>query len=481
MPELGLIGPTYQSRSLNFDAQRTINLFPEVNETKRGKAVAALLGTPGLRRLLTLPGSGGLRGNGLYTASTGRCFAVQGAAVFEVSSTATSTRLGSLLTTTGPVCLADNGLQLVVVDGAYGYVLDLTTNVWTQITSPNFYGADRVQFLDQYLLLNRAGTQQFFWTSLSGVSFDALDFASAEGAPDLLLSLLITHREIWLFGATSTEVWFDSGDLDTPFQRIQGAFVECGIEAPHSVTKFPATHYWLGSDERGAGTAYEAQGYQPVRISTYAVEQAWSSYATRADALGWGELREGHAFWWLTFPTGNATWCYDIGTQLWHERSYLNPSTGTFDRHRANAHTYAFGKHLVGDWENGKIYELDLATYTDDGAPLKWLRRAPYVAADTLPWVFHHTLQVDLETGVGLDAGVTPGSDPQVMLRWSDDNGGTWSNERWTSAGPMGQRRVRALWRRLGRARARVYEISGSDPVKRALLAAYLESEVATA
>jgi hypothetical protein len=64
----------------------------------------------------------------------------------------------------------------------------------------------------------------------------------------------------------------------------------------------------------------------------------------------------------------------------------------------------------------------------------------------------------------------TPGYDPQVMLRWSDDSGHTWSSEHWASMGKIGEYGYRTFWRRLGSSRDRVYEVSGTDAVKIAIM-----------
>lgn len=109
--------------------------------------------------------------------------------------------------------------------------------------------------------------------------------------------------------------------------------------------------------------------------------------------------------------------------------------------------------------------------------PIRRVRRAPVVQQDD-QWIFHKDFQLDLKTGIGLDgATTTQGHDPQVMLRWSNNGGRTWSNEHWVSAGKIGQYRRRALWRRLGRARNRVYELTVSDPVAWQIVAAYLAVE----
>jgi len=68
--------------------------------------------------------------------------------------------------------------------------------------------------------------------------------------------------------------------------------------------------------------------------------------------------------------------------------------------------------------------------------------------------------------------------DPQAMLDWSDDGGHTWSNEHWASIGVIGDYTARAIWRRLGRSRNRIYRVSITDAVKRVIMGADLEAEV---
>lgn len=481
MPEIGLIGPSYTLNSHSANSQRMMNLYAAVDETQRGKSVGRLILTPGLRRFCTLASSGGVRGRGLFTTSTGRTFCAQGNGLYELFASGVFSPVGALSTSGGPVSMDDNGLVLVLVDGAHGYGFDLFTNVFTPITDPDFLGADRVQYIDNYFVFNRPNSGQFFYSGLSTLDFDALDFASEQGSPDMLRSLIVTHRELWLLSDRTTSLWVNVGDIDNPFQQAQGTFIEQGIVATHSVAKVGETLCWLAGNADGAGYVVQAVGGNVNRISTHAVDEAIQGAGVGLqDALGWSQQQDGHLFYWLTFPTANRTWVYDATTSLWHERGWRNPATGDFDRHRAAAYTYAFGKHLVGDWENGHVYQLDPTYYQDDMNALHWLRRAPYVAGDGLLYVFHHVVTLDLEVGVGT-TGVGQGTDPQVVLSWSDDGGETFTLDRTASMGKIGERRVRARWARLGRSRSRVYQISGSDPVKTTLLAAHLEAEGAQA
>jgi hypothetical protein len=233
--------------------------------------------------------------------------------------------------------------------------------------------------------------------------------------------------------------------------------------------------FWLGRDRRGEGIVYRANGYTGVRISTHAVEWQIQQYDDISDAIAYTYQQDGHSFYVLVFPSANTTWVYDAATQAWHERAGF--TDGNFTRHRGNCQMAFNNKVVIGDFENGNIYAFDLDDFSDNGGIQKWLRtwRALPTGTNNLRRTAQHTLQLDCESGVGLNLG--QGSDPQVMLRFSDDGGHTWSNEHWKSMGKIGEYYKRVLWRRLGmttKLRDRVYEVSGTDPVKIAIMGAEL-------
>jgi hypothetical protein len=333
-----------------------------------------------------------------------------------------------------------------------------------------------VGYLDGYFVFNEPNSQRIWVTSLfDGASIDPLEFASAEGSPDGLVSLIIDHREAWLFGTNSVEVWYDAGLADFPLTRIQGAFNEIGCAAAYSVAKLDNGLFWLGSDARGQGIVYRANGYTGQRVSTHAVEWHIQQYSDISDALAYTYQQDGHAFYVLVFPSANTTWVYDVATGAWHERAGL--TNGVFTRHRGNCQMAFSGEIAIGDFENGNVYAFDLDVFADNSAPQKWLRswRALPTGENNLKRTTQHSLQLDCESGNGLNLG--QGSDPQVMLRWSDDGGHTWSNEHWKSTGAIGVYGKRVFWRRLGmtvKLRDRVYEISGTDPVKISIVGAEL-------
>ena len=468
-----ILGSSYVARSINAADNRMVNLFPEI-VPEGGKEPAFLQRAPGLRLLKTI-GTSPIRGLWAFQSNPDVAFVVSGNVLYKLDTSWDVTSLG-FVAGSGPVSMADNGTQLFIACNGPSYIYNNSTNVFQQITDPDFPGAVTVGYLDGYFVFNEPNSQKVWVTGiLEGTQVDALDFASAEGSPDQLVSLIIDHREVWLLGSNSVEVWYDAGLTDFPLARIQGAFNEIGCIAPYSVAKMDNRIFWLGADARGRGIVYVANGYTGQRISTHAVEWQIQQYTNLDDAIGYTYQQDGHSFYVLIFPGANTTWVYDVSTQSWHERAGW--ANGSFTRHRSNCQMSFNNEIVVGDYETGKIYALDLETYDDNGAEQRWLRswRALPTGQNNLKRTAQHSLQLDCETGVGLVTG--QGSDPQVMLRWSDDGGHTWSNEHWASTGKIGQYGKRVLWRRLGmttKLRDRVYEISGTAPVKMYIMGAEL-------
>lgn len=468
------IGGSNTARSKNFAAEVCINLFPEMGQST-SKSPAMLIGTPGKRLWSTLAG-GNVRGLLRFSATVG--IAVVGANVYLLDTAGVGTAIGVVDGLSTPISMASNGSKVMIVTGPKGYVVDPAFRTVVPIVDPDFTGADTVQFIDGYFVFNKTGTGQFQITALYDTSIDGLDFATAEGAPDLLLSLLVDHREIWLFGETSTEVYFNSGNVDFPFERINGAFIEQGCAAKFSPAKMDNTVYWLTADERGYGTVQRAQGYSPQRISTHAVEFAISQMTRIDDAVSYTYQQEGHAFYVLNFPTAQQTWVFDASTSLWHQRAWRDPADNTLKQDRAVCQMSFANETIVGDNANGNLYVLDLDTFTDNGDPIARVRSCAHLADPDYRYQFFASLQVDMQTGVGLITG--QGSDPKAILQWSDDGGYSWSNELWSSIGKIGERRTRVKWRRLGRSRDRVFRVTITDPIRVIMVGASAHASLGT-
>jgi hypothetical protein len=293
------------------------------------------------------------------------------------------------------------------------------------------------------------------------------------------VTLYENNREVWMIGERTSEVWFNNGNSPgVAFSRIPAVGPQIGCAAKHSISRVNNNLIWLAANEQGQNIVVMQASYGWQRVSNHGIDHAIAAYPIVSDAIGYGYEEDGHWFYVLTFPTADATWVYDLtasqnlGRPCWHQRASLD-SSGQWHRHRSNCYMNFQNMRVVGDYQNGQLYQMSRNFYTDAGNTLKAVRRAPHVwRKANRQRLFHGSLQLEFTPGVGLQAG--QGQNPQAMLRWSDDGGFTYSNEHWCSIGKAGQTKNRAIWRRLGRARDRVYEVSISDPVQRDIIGATL-------
>jgi hypothetical protein len=483
MPDFGFIGTSYTSPSIYQDDQECINFFAEIDPTKQPgeRGIVALYPTPGLVTQTTLAAESAVRG--MFTMTGGDYFVTVSAnKVYKVDKAMVATEIGTLSTSSGYVSISDNqttsGLVAYMADGVNRYVYNFNTSTFTTLPSTDgpWQGATVVDSVDGYNLYNEPNSYNWACTDLnSPLSTQAL-YGSANGYPDNIVSMIVDRRQVYLLKEVTTEVWTDVGNVITgittfPFQRVPGTMMQSGCGAPFSVARFGDSFAFVAKDTRGNSTIEMITGYAFQKISTHAVEQSLLNQYV-ADAVAFVYQIEGHEMYVVTFPSvgDGLTWVYDLATQSWHKWLYWDGQK--YIRHRANCGCFFNNMYLVGDYQNGKIYSLENEIYTDDGQLIRRLRRARHLTTD-LQRQFFESFQIQFQPGVGLSLG--QGQDPQAMLKWSNDGGSTWSNEHWVSIGKQGQYNARALWRRLGWSRDRIFEVVVSDPIKAVIVSAELK------
>lgn len=469
----GFVGASYTVPAQNVDAEDLINLYVERSDSPYAKSRDALLPIDGVTLKATLPQT---PGRGMLTQN-GRTFVVGGITAYELSSAFTLSALGNMVQDGNPATLNTNGPaghQVFITSGGHIYVYDLTTTAFTDVTAT--WGVTTASFggfLDSFFLALDTATATLYISDFEDGT-TSTGSAQRDTSGDKWVAMLVTHENIWLFGSQRTDVWQNVGAANFPFAPVQGTLIEQGIAAPFSAAVVDNAPIWLGANEDGIGIVWRADGYVPRRVSTHAVEAAIQGYGTISDAVAWTYQKNGHAFYVLTFPTVGVTWTWDAATGLWHKRGLWDSAARMYTAYRPQFHCYAFNTHLTCDRTSGAIWALDGSVSLDvDGAGIRRLRRCPYLSHEQ-DRVYYQALQIDLEVGLGTQQG--QGSDPQVMLRWSNDQAKTWSNEHWDSAGAVGAYKTRVQWTRLGMGRNRVFEIAMTDPVPWRLTGAYIDA-----
>lgn len=461
--KLPITGPTYQHSSQDVNYQKCINLFlSDAGPLGRGET-GVLVHTPGLKSIGSVSGKSEVRA--LFNHNNEKLYCVMDNTVYlitfnEDALTATFGSIGTIATSTGAIGWAINPTQIMLVDGSSsGYIITVATDTLALITDVDFTGGTTVCFIDSYFVYNTPGAATMFATKLNdGTDINALDVATAEGRPDDLVAVLTDKREVWAFGTLSTEFWYNAANASGfPLSRRDGAFMDIGCGAAFSAIQINNGVCWL--DNRGF--IVFASGYAPQVISSPAMAREMNSYTTLSDATAFSHMDRGHLFYVISFPTENKTWAFDFVTEQWHERAYFNHDD-SFERHKANCHVRWKNWEFVGGKDDGNVYILHHSYYDDAGDPIHRLRTtAPF--NDEFRRTTIHTLELQLETGKALSTGT--GSNPQLMMRYSNDGGYSWSNEAVASLGAIGEYAKLVRWTNLGGAREWMFEFRFTDPI----------------
>ena len=455
-----MFGLGIQSKSANVTAQRRLNMYYEVS-VQEDKAKIKAYGTPGTSLFTTL---GDTPCRALYEFGD-FLYAVHRGTFWQINNSGVKVAKGAIGTTTGKISISDNGTQIMFVDGAKGYIYNTLTDVFTQITDPDFpNNPNTVTFLARVFVVSFSNTGRFYISAIDdGLAWNALDFANAESNPDYLVNIYNNNGQLVLFGQKTSEFWGVTGG-EFPFANIQGTAIDFGLASRFSVTKFGNGVMFLARSSAGEVKVMYLQGFQVKDITGHELSNVINSYANLDAATAFYYEMDGHQFYELN--VGGFTWLYDGSTQGWSQLKSFGAT-----RHLAESHTQYLFRSMVSHYSNGDIYRLDKNVYSDNGMEIEREIVGRHIF-DNMKNVFISEFQLDMETGVGLNAG--QGSDPQIMLQISKDGGHTFGNERWLSFGKIGQYLTRVIWRQLGTGYDFVFKIRVTDPVKVVIIGAYI-------
>ena len=475
MAKIPFNGSSYEGFAIDANYQRTVNWYVEPDQSGFDNPI--LYPTPGLSSF-TSAGSGPIRasivlGTLLYVVSADT--------LYSVTTGGTATSRGTLTTNSGRCEMAHDGVDILIVDGTDAYVYETDTTTFSTITDSgdgNYdadfpAGATTVIEIDGYFVVNDPNKTNavsapgaFFISGLrDALSWNALDYAVAENKWDDIVAIRKANGQLWLVNENSTEVYYNSGNADFPFDPIESAVIEYGSIAGATCVAVDNSIIWLSQTDYGDGQVVRNDGYQITKISTDALDSAIDGYSDISDALAFAYQYKGRTFYVLTFPTADKTWLYDVTTGMWSQWSY----NGDDARHLSNCYARFNQTHVVGSATDGQLYTLSATAYDDDGTTITRLRQTPHIHGNGKT-LHIPRVHVVFEQGVGT-VSVT---DPQAMLQWSKDRGHTWGSEQWRDVlGNVGEYSLSSTWRRIGQCESIIFRLKITDAVKAVVVGAY--------
>lgn len=489
------------------------NFYLEFSASPTASAKYYFVGCQGMRRLIDGGAFNPCRG--MVTTSGNRTFGVWGSGIYEILTNGTSrAQIGTLLTSAGIVRFAENGYQLIAVDGSYGYILELTSGAWAQITDEYFPGIDgndptkgpsHVVCIDTYFIVNSRGTNRYYWSApyYQPYAFDAqkptiknlwwgLDYGQKVGDTDLIQGLVqFASNRMAVFGINSMEIHVNTGNTRGQlFQRLDSAVIGTGAMSPDAMVYHGNSVYWLGRDRSGVVGMFECgTDYEPKRISLRGIETRIQQYATLSDAWAFVYSMDGHTFIVWNFPSGTsvdggdpngATWIYDLTTTSWTRRTRWDSASGESFRWRGWHATNNFGKLLLGCDSSDALYELSSEHYVNDhptGTGVDYLNRqvtAPILYNEGKNVVIR-SVQLRMQQGTAVRTG--QGSDPMAMMSMSKDAGNTFGYERLAPMGRTGQYGERTRWSKCGISRNPVAKFRITEPIQVVIIGAIVDVE----
>ena len=276
----------------------------------------------------------------------------------------------------------------------------------------------------------RADTGKVYWTDALADDIDALDFATAESAPDTLLQGLWLDDKAILFGTETIEVWASTTDDALPIQPIESLLFEKGLRATGLACVYDYGFAFVGNDN----VVYLGTANRPQPISEpWLSRKIAASVECRLFAFLLPDGREalclrldGEAH---VFVSGG--WCefQSYGEDNWLPQCWAKGVFGCSDGRTAQWGTdyLDFGGELERRWRGG--LPINAGGQAIDDIVLRCKTgQTPYLSGD-------HT-------------------EPVVEMRLSRNLGKTWGNWRAKSLGQQGQYGKRVQWRGLGMASA---------------------------
>lgn len=440
--------------------QRRLNCYFE-NRKDKDKTAIACYGTPGLVAAFSpsTPLNFPIRG---FLGTQNALFLVSYNEFQQVTSSGASIFSSSIGTQSGNCSLAFNNTQVVLVDGTAGYLYTPSGPTFTTIGSSFPNGAKTVTYASGFFVAELPGTQQFWVSNANdGSTWGGTSFASAYAYSDNILAVDNLAGILWLFSQQHIEAWQNNGTTPQPFLPIINAAYEWGLAAIFSRAHVEQSIIFLAQTREGQVQFVRLQGFVIQRISDDDIDRVINGFSVVSDAVGLSYEAGGHKFYQASFPTANRSFLYDCATGLWSD-AQTGPSVNPV-RHQANLSAYYAGTTYLSDYETNQVYTLSPTAYTDNGVTIARELVTRHILSN-FDRIRISQLFLDMDVGGGLQSG--QGSNPQIMLQYSKDNGRTWSAERWASLGKVGQYLTRVIWRRFGCTRVATFRIRMTDPVK---------------
>lgn len=446
------------SKRSGFPEAITLNCYSEKAPTKATDP-EALIARPGLEDFETV-GTAPIRGvfqkagllnDAAFIVCNDTAYLVtEGGAITTLSGTITGSGLVEIDGGLGPAD-TDYASIIRIANGTTLYKYDSQGTTVVDEGLP----ATSVAFFSGYWIYTEAGSDAVYRQNPASSAWSAIDFASAEYAPDPNKGVRAVGDIAWLLGSSSTEGWRLTGNSSAPMEPAGGLKFDIGCRNISAAVNCGGTLIWV--DDKGSVQLTE--GGPPSVISDNGLAEQIRRTAAADLSASWFAVDQ-HWFYVLHLGTA-ATWAFDLTTRRWVR--FASPG---YDYWRARMFVNIGDTILATDRLSSQVSRLDPDRRTDGDEPFQ----VEFCAFADVQEGALDLANVELDCLLGDAPRSGQGSDGGVItLRISRDEGATWGIAREQSLGAAGVRSRRPRWNALGEVRApgAILKFEVSDPVGR--------------
>lgn len=428
-----------------------LNLLPVAHRS--GISDSYLRPADGIIQTGTGPGidRGGINWNNV-------CYRVMGSKLVSVADDGTVTTLGDVGGTTELVTFDYSFDRLGIASNDDLFYWDGST--LTQVTDVDLGTVIDMIWIDGYFMTTDG--ESLVVTDLADpTSVNPIKYGSSEIDPDPVEALLKLRNEVVALNRYTIEFFNNIGGDAFPFQRIEGAQIQKGCVGTHACCIFREMIAFIGGGRNEQNGVFMAANGQAQKISTRSIDDILEGYTEAELFLVKMEARNDRSSDLLYIHLPDQTLVYDVtSSQVLQENcwSILSSGINTTSQYKARNLVYCYEKWLVGDPTSSKVgyYTDDIGSHWGDVITWDFSTMIGYAAGKGL--IFH---EIEL---VALTGRIALGDEPRISTSYSLDNGVTWSNSKYITAGKIGDRTKRLQWFRQGHMRnTRVQRFRGDS------------------
>jgi hypothetical protein len=436
--DFGIVGGNTFGRYKKISSEETYNMM--VSD-------GALVNFPGYSLVKELFGENGRE---IYTSTRyNKMIAVVSDNVFAISTDLSFTLVGSLNTFSGDVFIAENlGSQIAICDGFSIYIFNYQTNSFQEISVDFLPGC--IAFQDTYFIATDKRTNQWrlsgnndgtSWPADSGHVGVIQTKASNAVAPAVL------DRQLFIFGQTFAEPWYDVGYTLFPYQRTNFYSIDYGTLSPATIAVGFGLMVWLGSNEKTGISIMVSQGGAPQKLSNDGLDFIFANLKSPKDSYAFLFREAGHIFYVLTFTTDNLTYVYDFNTKM-----FFTLTDKDMNHHIARRITFFNGKYYFVSFKDGNLYEISSRIYKLSDHQIPRFRILKHLRLPSGDRFAVRNINITMEQGIlenenKNDLSVLPISRPRIDLAASKDGGESYRHVASKTLNTFGRREnVCNLW-----------------------------------